>query len=117
VSLKDCETPQLQIDRKCFNSSGQLVDISTSYDNIAVCGVARFGDNYGYLLQNGQYIDSIPSGWETYIDEGAIFMTDSVEWGATDWGSYTPYCTGDSYLWAFNFSSMKGTALESTEFS
>jgi|GEM_PF-4838733 hypothetical protein len=82
-----------------------------SYANIAVCGTAVWGDDYGYILPDGgNLVSDVPSGWAPYVANGACFITDNATWGATNWGNYIPYCNGDSYIWAFNLDAGVGTA-------
>jgi hypothetical protein len=77
---------------------------------MTVTGTAFFHDDYQFIDGSGNILYSVPSGWSRYLD-GSVGLTAVNEYfGGYTFGSYKPYSTGDSYMWAFNFSEMKGMA-------
>jgi hypothetical protein len=104
-------TGQMSVKARRYNYHDVLMETSpTQTYDIAINGTAIWSDDYQKVLQDGQYVSSLPSNWVPYWYPGALFITDNLDWGAVNWGSAQPGCTGDTRLWAFNFSTMTGTS-------
>ncbi len=90
------------------NLSVVLNNVTTNLTNLAVTSVALFNDMSGYITVDGNAISSAPSGWHPYAVGNSAFTTVSGDWVGGGWGQYAPSSTGDSKIWAFNFTAMKG---------
>jgi hypothetical protein len=77
-------------------------------------GNAIFHDNdHGQEIdKSGNMVNLQDEGWGSYLPGTTVFtVADYNYWtGDYNWGAYVPLCTGDSYIWAFNLSGMRGMA-------
>lgn len=92
------------------NASINIGGTTYTRNGIAVRGKAIFHDDSYFVTKTGQLADVYADGWIRYLPGTTGFSADDIWNNEYNWGGYRPSCSGDSYLWAFNMSEMKGMA-------
>jgi hypothetical protein len=96
------------------NISIQIGGTTLTRPNVWIKGTAIFHDNYEsqYIDKTGALVNVLANGWTQYLPGTTVFnAADYNYWnGEYNWGTYKPACSGDTYIWAFNLTQMKGMA-------